>query len=105
MGKPEMVAHTSASCTEELTLALENLDMKVSRREPWASIGDAKTAIAVSHRSLASIVATLMRRLGVLVTRKAKHLGVEFGPGARTRVGDSKRPRWTLNAARRARVI
>ena len=36
---------------------------------------------------------------------KAKHLGVLFGPGARTKEPPRKSSRWTANTARRARVM
>ena len=105
VGTPEVVAHTLASCTDDLIHALEeDLDMVVSRREPLATIGKANTAVAVSHRALASRIMTLLRRFGTLVTRTAKHLGVDFGLGARTRAGISKHSRWSQNAARRART-
>ena len=105
VGQPGVVATLMAACTDDIITALEDdLEMKVSRRDPWASSGKGKTIAAVSSRTLERRVTTSMRRLGVAVTLKAKHLGVLVGPGAKTKEGGSK-SRWTNNAARRARVV
>ena len=70
-GSPDVVAHTLTACIDELGVALEDdLGIKVSRREPWANTGKAKTVVAVSHQRLASRITTAMRRPGVVVTRK-----------------------------------
>ena len=106
VGHEDMVATTLAACTGELIHMLEDeLGMKVSRRECWAKRGNAKTVVAVSSQALARRLSTSMRRLGVVIARKAKHLGVDFGPGARTRSTLSKKSRWAANAARRARTV
>ena len=105
IGHEEAVAVTITACTDDLIQCLEDdLDMKVSRRQQWSNTGKAKTMVAVSSYSLARRLATPMRRLGIQVTRKAKHLCIEFRPGARTRVTPTS-SRWAANAARRARTI
>ena len=102
----ETVATTLAACIDELIHMLEDdLGMKVSRRETWSGSGKAKTVVAVSSQALARRMTTSMRRLGIAIARKAKHLGIDFGPGARTRSTLNKNARWAANAARRARTI
>ena len=104
VGHESVVATVIAACTDDIIQRLEqDLDMKVSRRDAWSTTGKAKTVVAVSSSTLARRLATPMRRLGALITRKAKHLGVEFRPGARTRTTPSS-SRWAANAARRART-
>ena len=94
-----------STCTDDIIGRLEqDLGMKVSRRDTWAKTGKAKTVVAVSSSKLAQRLATPMRRLGALVVRKAKHLGIEFRPGARTRTTPSS-SRWVANSARRARTV
>ena len=106
VGHEEMVATTLAACTDDLIHMLEDdLDMKVSRRESWSKSGKAKTVVAVSSQALARRMTTSMKRLGIAIARKAKHLGIDFGPGARTRSSLNKRSRWAANAARRARTV
>ena len=103
-GHPEVVAAVLAQCTSDLIATLEDdLQMTVSRRSQWANSGKAKTVAAVSSAKLGRALSTSMRRMGILVARKAKHLGVMHGPGARTRA-TGQQVRWIKNAARRARV-
>ena len=50
IGSPEMVSHILAACTDDLIHTLEDeLDMVVSRRQPWSTSAKAKTVVAVSH--------------------------------------------------------
>ena len=92
--------------TDHLVSILEGgLDMQVSRREAWSTAGQTKTVTVASSRPLAKSLSTPMRRLGILMKTKAKHLGVEFTPGSRTREPRREKSRWALNAARRARAI
>ena len=101
---PEVVAAVLAQCTSDLIATLENdLQMTVSRRSQWANTGRGKTVAAVSTARLGRALSTSMRRMGILVARKAKHLGVMHGPGARTRA-TGQQVRWIKNAARRTRV-
>ena len=68
-GHPEVVAMVLAQCTADLIETLEDkLQMKVSRRDQWASTGKGKTVAAVSSAKLARAVSTSMRRIGVIVT-------------------------------------
>ena len=106
VGHPSVVAAVMAACTDDIITALEDdLDMKVSRRESWSSSGTAKTVAAVSCRVLERKVTTSMRRMGVAVARKAKHLGTIFGPGAKSKTGNAKSSRWAKIASKRARAI
>ena len=106
VGSPNFVASTLAMCTDDLVKTLEDtLGMKVSRRDSWANEGKAKTITAVSSPALGRRINTSMRRMGILVTRKAKHLGIHHGPGAKTRGSGRTTSRWSANVARRARVI
>ena len=105
VGDHVIVATVLAAATDMLVQILEDdLHMKVSRRERWAIAGKAKSTVAVSCPKVKGRISTTMRRLGILITQKAKHLGIEYGPGARTRAPKGARSRWTANAARRARV-
>ena len=103
-GAPREASSLLAASTAEIIEVLEDdLGMMVSRRDSWASSGNAKIVSAATpglHRR----VLTSMRRLGILVASKTKHLGAYFGPGAKTREGRSAQSRWTQNAARRAWV-
>ena len=45
-----------------------------------------------------------MRSLGIVVSRRAKHLGIHFGPGAKTNDGQQNPSRWSANAAKGARA-
>ena len=105
VGNHIIVAAVLAAATDMLVRILEDdLSMKVSRRERWAIIGKSKSMVAVSCPKVKGKISTTMRRLGILVTQKAKHLGIEYGPGARTRAPSGAKSRWVSNAARRARV-
>ena len=65
----------------------EAVSEAVSRRQRWANEGKGKT-IAVASSSLArKRLMTPMKRLGIQMRVKAKHLGVSFRPGAKTRQG------------------
>ena len=77
--------------------------MIVSRRREWATEGKGKTVAAASLAT--RMLTTPMRRLGIRLRRKAKHLGIAFGPGAKTRQGRTKNSRWVDNAKRASRVI
>ena len=100
------MAAVISEASEQLVNMLENdLCMMVSRRQAWSVTGAAKTVLAVSHRRLAMRLSTSMRRLGIAVKRKAKHLGVHFAPGGRTRELQAKRSRWAALAARRNRAV
>ena len=79
--------------------------MTVSRREQWASKGPGKTIAAASSAALARRLTTSMRRMGIQMKSKAKHLGILFGPGARTREPSGRGLGWAENAARRKRVF
>ena len=103
-GSAASVASTAAQASEQLVHALEDeLSMVVSRRQPWASEGPGKT-VATATRGVAVGFLTTMRRLGIIVQRKAKHLGVHFGPGGRTRDLPGKSSRWAAATHRRARA-
>ena len=45
-----------------------------------------------------------MRRIGIATLSRAKHLGIHFGPGPKTKEGKAGAVRWVANAARRFRV-
>ena len=77
--------------------------MRVSRRDPWASGGKAKT-VAVASPPVLRRIRTSMRRLGIAIGPRARHLGIIFGPRARTKEGWARESRWVRNAARCARV-
>ena len=103
---------TAAAAAECLTSSIsasvevleEQLAMRVSRRQPWSSTGAAKTVAAASSLDVAKRISTTMRRLGILVCRKAKHLGACFAPGARTRDQRGGGSRWAKLSKKRARV-
>ena len=76
IGASEEVTALLSAATAEIVEMLEgDLAMRVSRRERWASCGEGKTIAAASSSSLARRLSTPMRRLGVQVKSKAKHLG------------------------------
>ena len=86
VGTERTVAETVVAASDQLVKALEDdLCMMVSRRTAWSTTGIAKTVATVGHRRLAARVSTSMRRLGIAIRAKAKHLGVHFTPGGRTR--------------------
>ena len=98
------VASVAAQAAEQLVQTLEGeLSMVVSRRQPWASEGPGKT-VATASRGVATGFLTTMRRLGIIVQKKAKHLGVHFGPGGRTRDLPGKASRWAAATQRRVRA-
>ena len=100
------VASVMASCTDRTIEMLEDeLLMVVSRRQQWTTVGKAKTIATASTPLLERRLLTPMRRLGIIVARKAKHLGVQFGPGGRTKDPSGRNSRWIRNAARTARTI
>ena len=101
----EVLALLSAATSKIAELLEAGLAMKVSRRQRWASHGETKTIAAASSGTLARWLNTPMRKLGVQIKSKAKHLGVTFRLGARTREPPRKSSRWAANAARRARVM
>ena len=89
------VAETAVAASDQLVNALEDdLCMMVSRRAAWSSIGVAKTVVTVAHQRLAKRISTSMRRLGIAVKTKAKHLGIHFAPGGRTRELHGRESRW-----------
>ena len=105
-GASQQVLDLLSAATSEIVQILEDdLAMKVSRRSTWATHGDGKTIAAASSQALTRRLSTPMRRLGIQMKNKAKHLGVLFGPGARTREPPRRASRWTANSARRARVM
>ena len=90
--------------TEQLIDHLEgHLCMVVSRRKEWASTGKGKTVAAASTALAARLLSTPMRRLGIQLRRKAKHLGIDFAPGARTRQR-LRHSRWVNNVKRASRT-
>ena len=101
----QVVAILSAATSELVGLLEDGLAMKVSRRDSWATSGQGKTIAAASSQQLARRLSTPMRRLGVQIKTKAKHLGVMFAPGARTREPPRRQSRWAANASRRARML
>ena len=104
-GSRTFVASTLAQSTDSLIQMLENdLQMQVSRRQAWSKSGKAKTIATVSTAALGRLLSTPMRRMGIVMARKAKHLGKQFGPGGRTRDLKGARSRWVSNAARKART-
>ena len=104
-GTSTAVASVAAQASEQLVQELEGeLSMVVSRRQPWASSGPGKT-VATATRGVASGFLTTMRRLGIIVQKKAKHLGVHFGPGGRTRDLSGRSSRWAAVIQRRARAV
>ena len=106
VGTEREICSSLVQATDHLVSILEGgLDMQVSRREAWSTAGQTKTVTVASSRPLAKSLSTPMRRLGILMKTKAKHLGVEFTPGSRTREPRREKSRWALNAARRARAI
>ena len=105
-GARTFVASTLARSTDALIQMLEDeLCMQVSRRQAWSSTGRAKTVATVSNAALGKLLATPMRRMGIVINKKAKHLGIQFGPGGRTRDLPGAQSRWVQNSARRARTI
>ena len=103
-GTEAEAAGTIVEATCELVQWLEEgLLMKVSRREQWSSKGIAKT-VATATPALLRRIRTSMRRLGIGAERKAKHLGILHGPGAKTKEGRGGESRWISGAARCARV-
>ena len=105
-GSATQVTIMTASAIEELVDVVEGeLDMRVSRRERWSSIGQGKSVATASSQMLARSLSTPMRRLGVQVKKKAKHLGVTIRPGGKTKEPGGKDSRWTKNANRRARMM
>ena len=106
VGSEAIVACSLADASATLVQRLEgDLSMVVSRRAPWSRSGTAKTIATVSSRRLAGRVNTTMRRLGIIVLHKAKHLGVTFAPGGRTRDANGKQPRWATIAERHNRAV
>ena len=100
VGRTQEVVRALTQATEQLIDHLEgSLCMVVSRRKEWASEGKGKTVAAASTALAARLLSTPMRRLGVQLRRKAKHLGIDFAPGARTRQGLTN-SRWVQNARR-----
>ena len=101
-GKQAEVAKEIQSVTNETVHLLENvLGLKVSRKADWSRSGEGKSEAATSSVLLCSRIATGMKRLGIRVRGKVKHLGVAFRPGgnrARSSV------RWIGEASRRKRV-
>ena len=105
-GPVEQVKSELSLAAAELVDILEtDLAMRVSRREQWATEGPGKTVAAASSLSLARRLSTPMRRLGIKMQRKIKHLGVTFRPGARTKELSGKASRWKTTATRRARIV
>ena len=80
------------------------LKMQVSRRQRWASEGNGKTVVTPSSKAAVQRLSTPMRRLGVQMRCKAKHLGVVFAPGARRKQGLVMHSRWIDNAKKAART-
>ena len=106
IGGQEEVVQCMAQATEQLVDHLEGqLLMQVSRRERWASDGKGKTVVTASSQAALRRLSTPMRRLGIQLKNKAKHLGVVFTPGARTRQGAKTASRWADNAQRAARTL
>ena len=92
-GSESSVAAVISGASDLLVTMLEDdVSMIVSRRSPWAGEGEGKS-VATATGSVARRISTSMRRLGILVKAKNKHLGVHFAPGGRTRdlVGGSSR--------------
>ena len=106
VGQFAEVAAALTGCINDTIDMLEGqLCMVASRRQQWASTAKAKTiAFASSHR-LASRLHTPMRRMGIVIDLRAKHLGINFRPGAKTRGGGARHGRWAASAARRARTV
>ena len=59
--------------------------MEVSRRNQWSTFGEGKAVVAATDKRVCKAIGTTMRRLGVQVQSKAKHLGVQFQLGGRRR--------------------
>ena len=105
VGSEQEVRSNLARATNSLVEQLEDgLRMQVSRRETWSSEGQGKTVAVASSRSLVRALSTPMRRMGIQLKSKAKHLGVLFTPGSRTREPRGQTSRWAPNSARRARA-
>ena len=106
IGETRDAVRALTQSTEQLIDHLEgNLCMVVSRRREWATEGKGKTVAAASSALASRMLTTPMRRLGIRLRSKAKHLGIAFGPGAKTRQGRAKNSRWIENARRASRVI
>ena len=79
--------------------------MVVFRRSAWSSAGIGKTVATVGRRRLAMRISTSLRRRGVAVKRKPKHLGIHFAPGGRTRELHGSSSRWAALSLRRKRAV
>ena len=105
IGARSAVAEAITNITGEVVESLEQeLKMKVSRREQWASDGPGKTVLAVNDARVRSAVTTSMRSLGMKIQGKAAHLGMQFQPGARTQAPTFDQSRWAATVKRRGRA-
>ncbi len=105
VGTEHEVAADLAAATRQCIDGLERCcNLVVDRELPWQRTGRRKSIAVGSSAGLRRQLATSLGALGITVKKKAKHLGVDYKPGAKRAANAAQATRWAHALRKRPRV-